>query len=71
MEWREECDALAEAYAGWESVAAADRELAFAAYQAALDREQLASAVYSDSVERVQREIARSNQAAAPAVVRM
>ena len=62
VDWLEECAALAQAYDGWASVAVADRDLAFAAYQAALDREQQASAVYSDRIDRVQREI--SNQPA-------
>lgn len=53
VEWREECLSLAQAYDRWSSVAPAERDLAFAAYRAALDREEQASAVYSDYVDRV------------------
>jgi hypothetical protein len=55
--WREECAALVQAYAWWGSGEVADREMAFAAYRAALDREQQASTVYSDRVATLQREI--------------
>jgi hypothetical protein len=57
VEWREECAGLLQAYERWASVPATDRELAFAAYKAALDREQQASAVYSSRIDRVEREI--------------
>jgi hypothetical protein len=48
LEWREECIALRQAYERWSSGPVAERELSFAAYGAALDREQRASAVYAD-----------------------
>jgi hypothetical protein len=57
VEWREECAGLVHAYERWASVPATDRDLAFAAYKAALDREQQASAVYSNRIDRVEREI--------------
>ena len=57
VEWREECATLQRAYDRWTSFPAWERELAFAAYTAALDREQQASIVYSNWIERVQGEI--------------
>jgi hypothetical protein len=53
VEWREECVALWDAYARWSTATARDRELAFAAYRAALDREEWASYVYEDQVDRI------------------
>jgi hypothetical protein len=61
VEWREECIALRKAYEHWSSVRVAERELAFAAYRAALDREDRASAVYADLVKSVERELEASN----------
>lgn len=58
VEWREECVSLYQAYERWTSSPVDERDLAFAAYSAALDREQQASAVYSDRIEVVEREIA-------------
>ena len=58
VDWREECIALRNAYQRWSSVRIAERELAFAAYRAALDREDRASAVYEDLVKSVERELA-------------
>jgi hypothetical protein len=57
VSWREECAALVQAYERWASVPPTERDLAFAAYTAALDREQQATAVYSNRIERVEREI--------------
>src|SRR5918996_3571835 len=57
VEWREECATLRRAYERWLSFPTWERELAFAAYTAALDREQQASIVYSNWIERVQGEI--------------
>jgi hypothetical protein len=57
VEWREECATLRQAYERWMSFPAWERELAFAAYTAALDREQQASTVYLSWMEKVQREI--------------
>lgn len=52
VDWREECAALEAAYHRWVSADASDAELAFAAYGAALDREQRASVIYSELVSR-------------------
>jgi hypothetical protein len=53
VEWREECVALWDAYETWKRTPAPDRTLAFAAYRAALDREEWASSVYADLVDRL------------------
>jgi hypothetical protein len=58
VDWREECLWLSAAYERWLSVPVAERELAFAAYGAALDREEQASAVYADHVDRIARGLA-------------
>ncbi len=46
VEWRDECAAVHGAYQQWISSDRADHGLAYAAYRAALDREQKAAAVY-------------------------
>jgi hypothetical protein len=61
VDWREECIALRNAYEHWSSVRVAERELAFAAYRAALDREDRASAVYAALVKSLERELEGSN----------
>ncbi len=50
--WRERRSGVQEAYAAWHSGAAHDRDRAFHAYVAALDREQLAAEKYQRAVER-------------------
>jgi hypothetical protein len=59
LDWRQECLAVGKAYERWSSVRVAERERAFAAYKAALDREELASAVYADRLHQVARVIGR------------
>jgi hypothetical protein len=53
VDWREECIAVSDAYAGWTAAEATDAELAFAVYVAALDREERASQVYGSTIRRV------------------
>jgi hypothetical protein len=53
-DWREETSALEDAYERWSSAPEADRALAFAAYKAALDREEQASIVYRNHLRRDQ-----------------
>lgn len=53
VEWRQECIAVHKSYERWSSVPSDERRLAFAAYRAALDREELASSVYADRTSRV------------------
>ena len=50
--WREECSAVQLAYEQWREAAREDREAAFAAYTAALDREELASDMYAARLRR-------------------
>jgi hypothetical protein len=57
VDWREEAVALRDAYERWSSGSDPERGLAFAAYRAALDREQQASFVYADRSRRVEREL--------------
>jgi hypothetical protein len=47
VEWREECSEVHLAYDHWREAATADRAHAFAAYSAALDREERASDAYA------------------------
>jgi hypothetical protein len=47
VEWREECVGVWEAESRWSAAAPVDAELAFAAYRAALDREECASTNYA------------------------
>jgi hypothetical protein len=51
--WREESAAVEHAYEQWRSVTRRDRTVAFAAYRAALDREEHAARVFHDCAERV------------------
>lgn len=53
--WREESATVRSAYEHWLSVEPGDRELAFAAYLAALDREEHAARDYSECAERISR----------------
>ena len=53
VDWREESGAVWDAYERWESAPAADARLAFAAYWAAVDREERASSVYADLAMRL------------------
>jgi hypothetical protein len=55
VEWQEECLFLEDAYGLWTSTSAANHDLAYAAYCAALDREQQASLVYANRCQRLAR----------------
>jgi hypothetical protein len=46
VSWREECAAVASSYQNWSRAESDDRALAFSAYVAALDREELAAGSY-------------------------
>lgn len=50
VEWSEECAVLEGAYERWTSSEPPDRRLAYAAYRAALDREEKAAAAYNVAV---------------------
>jgi hypothetical protein len=51
--WREACVAVRAAYVSWRRAPSADATRAFHAYQAALDREELAAKVYAELIRRV------------------
>jgi hypothetical protein len=51
--WREACEDVRIAYRRWASCASGERALGFAAYRAALEREERASGIHSDRVWRL------------------
>jgi hypothetical protein len=53
VRWREESHAVQVAYERWASAQREDRPAAFAAYSAALDREERAGEVYAELVRSV------------------
>jgi len=53
ISWREACSDVRTAYACWSESEAAQRDLAFAGYRAALDREDQAARVHSIWTERL------------------
>jgi hypothetical protein len=53
VHWREQCIEVRETYRRWLDCARGRRGLAYAAYLAALDREEQAARAYADRVERV------------------
>jgi hypothetical protein len=55
VEWRVGCADLHGAYQGWAGSGPHDRDLAFLAYRAALDREEKAALVYEHTVRRLAR----------------
>jgi hypothetical protein len=62
VEWREESAAVESAYQRWSIVGSPDTASAFAAYVAALDREEIASAEYAELYEHSRAELARERQ---------
>jgi hypothetical protein len=53
--WREECEAVRQAYQSWAQSDRGHRRLAYAGYVAALDREEHAARTYADQIERLSR----------------
>ena len=53
IDWREECATVWDAFDRWASSDGADAGTAFAAYGAALDREECAAREYADLLERI------------------
>ena len=51
--WREECVAVRTAYLAWRRARAAEAAFAFDAYEAALDREEVAAEAYRALIRRV------------------
>ena len=52
VSWREECSAVRNAYLAWRQARAAEAAVAFDAYKAALDREEVAAEVYAELISR-------------------
>lgn len=69
-DWRNASATLEEAYRRWSSAPEPDRGLAFAAYRAALDREECASIVYADQCARVRTHLEAAGSRGHKAVVR-
>jgi hypothetical protein len=57
VEWREECATVYDAYANWTNAPTDETDLPFAAYTAALDREQSAATVYGRALQRLERSL--------------
>jgi dTDP-4-dehydrorhamnose reductase len=53
LRWRDECDAVSDAYRRWADVREPEAEPAWRAYEAALDREEHASALYAEQINHV------------------
>jgi hypothetical protein len=51
--WREACDDVRTAYRGWTDCKPQQRDLGFATYRAALEREEEAASVHSKRVQRL------------------
>jgi hypothetical protein len=64
VDWQEECLFLEDAYDLWTSASPASRDLAFAAYRAALDREQQACLVFAKRCDRLARVVTLTPQSA-------
>jgi hypothetical protein len=54
VSWREECDRVHAAYERWNRSPREDRGAAFAVYRAALERDNRAAAVHSDSAAQLE-----------------
>jgi hypothetical protein len=61
--WRDECEAVRDAYGQWASAGESDAAFAFAVFTAALDREQHASEVYAGLIGRVGNSVAPGRRA--------
>jgi hypothetical protein len=56
VSWREACEDVRSSYEHWRRCNAAQRDVAFASYRAALDREDQAARVYSAWTDRLHAE---------------
>lgn len=54
LDWLAESEAVDEAYGVWSTAARTDGALKFAAYGAALDREERAASVYRSVIDRIE-----------------
>jgi hypothetical protein len=55
VSWRKECAAVASSYDNWNRAESGDEALAFSAYVAALEREELAAARYRRLIAEIER----------------
>jgi hypothetical protein len=55
VSWREQCNAVRQAYQSWIDSDRGEHGLAYAGYVAALDREEYAARAYAHQIERVHR----------------
>jgi hypothetical protein len=53
LDWRDQCAAVSDAYRRWADAEQADVASAWRAYETALDREEHASALYDEVVQRI------------------
>jgi hypothetical protein len=53
LDWRDECAGVSDAYRLWADADEADVAPAWWAYEAALDREERASSLYDEAVQRI------------------
>ena len=65
LEWRDETSTLERAYDHWVKAVRAERQFAFAAYMAALDREEHAAVRYEGAIFEAERLLHGGGQAAA------
>jgi hypothetical protein len=61
LDWRVECESVEQAYGSW---VGAEGALRFAAYRAALDREEWAATLYGAVVERLERLVGAEHELA-------
>jgi hypothetical protein len=64
LDWLAECEAVDAAYGAWSMAPRSSRALPFAAYGAALDREQRAAGVYRSVIDRVEQLFGREERLA-------
>lgn len=64
IHWREQSRTAIAAYETWTDAPSSQRPLAFAAYQAALDQEELAASDYAGAIEAVELLLKRDRKAA-------
>jgi hypothetical protein len=70
VDWREESTAVEKAYARYANACRGEGTIAFAAYRAALDREECAAGHYADALLRLHAEAERSRLESAEAAAR-
>jgi len=66
VDWREECAAVRASYQYWSSSEPAESRMAFAVYNAVLDREECAAAMYAGAIGSLERFLWPAVSRAAP-----